>query len=169
MEKGQPGTETGPNKKVMVPEIQDIIDRSQNNLSSLEEIKNYLNKGLIEADLSINLLSSSIGLPASLKKLNFAMNRFTDVRSFMNLPNLEWLDLSLNQISSLEGMDLPNVKYLNLSSNNLTKLKGLDRCRGLSVLKIDRNKLKSIMVPSGIAQVSPFLSNSCKLFQLPRT
>lgn len=133
------------------------IDRSQNNLETLDELKQYLCKGLLEANLSINLLKSPIGLPISIKKLNLSMNRFTDVRSFSNFPNLQWLDLSLNQISSLEGIDLPSVEFLNLSSNNLTRLKGLDNCRGLSILKVDRNKLKSIMVPSGVAQVTVWL------------
>jgi Leucine-rich repeat (LRR) protein len=136
------------------PEVIEVIDRSQNELRSIEEIKQYMQKGLLEADLSINLLSSPIGLAISLQRLNLAMNRFTEVRSFSNFPNMLWLDLSLNQITSLEGIDLPNVEYLNVSSNNLTRLKGLDRCRSLSVLKVDRNKLKSIMLSSGNAQVA---------------
>lgn len=163
MEKGKPDPGSRIVVKSKAQEVQEELDRSQNNLTSLEEIKQYLGRGLLEADLSINLLSSTIGLPNSLKRLNLAMNRFTDMRSFMNFPNLVWLDVSLNQISSLEGMDLPNVEYLNLSSNNLSRLKGLDRCRGLTVLKVDRNKLKSIMVPSGIAQVIDLIMKAASI------
>ena len=132
----------------------DILDRSQNNLKSLEEIAAILRKGLLEINLSINQLCSPSGLPNTIKKLNLSMNRFTSLRGFNCFPNCTWLDISLNELTSFEGIDLPNLTYLNATSNSLTKVKGIERCRNVSTLILNKNKLKTITFSASNVNVS---------------
>lgn len=126
------------------PDTLGILDRSQNKLKSLEEIAGLLKKGLLDVNLSVNLLGSPSGLPNTIKQLNLSMNRFLTLRGFNCFPNLTSLDVSLNQLSSFEGLELPNLTYLNAASNNLNKLKGIERCRNISTLILNKNKLKSL-------------------------
>lgn len=146
-----------PTKAQTKPELNsediDILDRSQNKLQNLDEIQALLRKGLLEVNLSVNLLSSPSGLPNTIKQLNLSMNRFSDMRGFNHLPNLSWLDISLNQLTSFEGIDLPNLIYLNASCNSLTKLKGIEKCRNLTTLIVSKNKLKTLSFSASNAKV----------------
>ena len=60
-------------------------------------------------------------------------------------PTLEWLDLSFNAISKIEGLDkLTRLSDLSLYHNNITKIEGLDKCKEMNVLSLGRNKIKSL-------------------------
>lgn len=51
--------------------------------------------------------------------------------------NLEWLDLSFNNISKLEGLEtLTKLKDLSVFNNNIAKLEGLDTLTSLQVLSV---------------------------------
>jgi hypothetical protein len=131
-----------------------VLDRSENGLKSIEEIRSLLNRGLTQLKLSLNQLNSVGGLPMGLTILDLSSNRFENMRSFVGMNSLKQLDLSLNMIQSTDGIDLCNLETLNISNNVLVNLKGLDKCRNLRTLNIRRNKLKTISFSAGSSTVS---------------
>jgi Leucine-rich repeat (LRR) protein len=58
--------------------------------------------------------------------------------------NLEWLDLSFNLITKIEGLEkLDKLTDLSLYSNQITVLEGLENLKQLNVLSVGKNKLTS--------------------------
>eukprot|EP01062_Namystynia_karyoxenos_P029018 TRINITY_DN21877_c0_g1_i1.p1 TRINITY_DN21877_c0_g1~~TRINITY_DN21877_c0_g1_i1.p1 ORF type:complete len:261 (+),score=113.10 TRINITY_DN21877_c0_g1_i1:90-785(+) len=55
------------------------------------------------------------------------------------LQHLRILSLGRNKIKKLENLDLPNLEELWISYNNIDKLSGLDKLRSLSVLYMSNN------------------------------
>jgi hypothetical protein len=78
-----------------------VLDRSENGLKSIEEIRSLLNRGLTQLKLSLNQLNSVGGLPMGLTILDLSSNRFENMRSFVGMNSLKQLDLSLNMIQGL--------------------------------------------------------------------
>jgi hypothetical protein len=59
------------------------------------------------------------------------------------LTEVEWLDLSFNQIEVIEGLDkLTKLTDLALYSNNIKTLSGLDHLANLNVLSVGRNQIE---------------------------
>ena len=73
------------------------------------------------------------------------MRHALQIPSFARLVSLKTLDLSHNQLTSLEGIDfLVSLKALDLSHNQLTSLKGIDFLTSLVLLNLEDNKLTSL-------------------------
>lgn len=134
----------------------ETLDRSENELTSLADIKDVIRDNLTEINLSLNRISTMAAgvLPKTLRVLDMSSNLLKDCRSFTGLPNLHSLDLSLNQITSIVGIDLPALRSLALQSNKLTSLKGVERLRALETLNVDRNELKSLTFGGNNAAVT---------------
>lgn len=124
----------------------ETLDRSENELTSVAQIKDAIRDNLLEINLSLNRIAviTSGVFPKTLRVLDMSSNLLKDCRSFTGLPNLNSLDLSLNQITSIVGIDLPALRTLSLQSNKLASLKGVERLRALETLNVDRNELKSL-------------------------
>ena len=151
----------------MVPTSKQVVasealDRSENELTSLIEIKDQIKENHNEINLSLNRVASvPTGLlPKCLKSLDLSSNQLKDCRGFVGLPNLISLDLSINQITVLTGIDLPALKHLGLQSNKLTTLKGIEKLRSLETLNVDRNELKSLTFGGNNAAVNHFLTTA---------
>lgn len=57
---------------------------------------------------------------------------------------MEWLDLSFNLISKIEGLDtLTKLTDLSLYSNRITELSGLEKLEQLNVLSFGKNQVKN--------------------------
>jgi Leucine-rich repeat (LRR) protein len=126
----------------------DELNRSDNQLASLDDLKPLLHKHLKSLDLSINLLAGfEFSLP-SLVNLNLSSNRLKDIKCFKGLNLLAYLDVSLNLISNIEGAELPNLRSLNLNYNQLTSIKGVEKLRNIVELRAEDNKLTNISFSS---------------------
>jgi len=60
-----------------------------------------------------------------------------------HLVNLQWLDLSFNLISKIEGLDkLTKLTDLSLYSNKIEELGGLEKLNELNVFSCGKNLIK---------------------------
>ena len=104
---------------------------------------------LIELDLSYSIQSwifdrIDIHMP-NLKVLNLSGNKLNYVHQFLFIKaNLTSLDLSRNNLQTLEGNDLlsfPSLIHLNLERNFLTSIEGLQNLKFLRYLNLAENQL----------------------------
>uniref|UniRef100_T1L336 LRRCT domain-containing protein n=1 Tax=Tetranychus urticae TaxID=32264 RepID=T1L336_TETUR len=109
------------------------------------EVKNYN----INDSLSVDYLSTLKSL-RELKLTSLSLTSLSNL-TFSNLSNLERLDLSLNQITSLEAGIFTatsyNLKYLDLSFNQLTSIDELFiGCVALEHLNLQSNQLTNLTI-----------------------
>ena len=101
------------------------------------------------SNLEILDLSSQLNLP-NLLKLNLSRNlsiRSLQGFSFNLLPKLQKLNLSENNIRSLQGvnLNLPDLQKFNLSKNSLRSLQGVNlNLPDLQKLNLSKNSLRSL-------------------------
>jgi len=81
----------------------------------------------------------------NLEKLDLSYNNLTSLKGIEKLTNLKRLSLHNNNLTSLEGIEnLTNLKRLDLSDNDLTNLKGIEKLTKLKALWLYNNKLTSL-------------------------
>lgn len=77
--------------------------------------------------------------------LNLSQNQITSIQGLNNLSNLNILDLSMNLIEKIENLDgLADLEQLLLYGNRIRIIENLDGISNLKILKINNNRLLSI-------------------------
>ena len=84
---------------------------------------------------------SNLNLP-NLQQLSFTDNQLTSIPN-LNLPNLEILHLSFNKLTSIPNLNLPNLQRLYLYNNQLTSIPNLN-LPDLQRFYLNNNQLTSI-------------------------
>ncbi|PWZ00553.1 hypothetical protein BCV70DRAFT_199825 [Testicularia cyperi] len=126
------------------------IDLSRRRLESCVRLKEFL-PALEELDLHDNELSYLTGIPTSVRVLNVAGNRLTDMASFGHLLHLEELDISDNQIESLTHLScLKHLHTLKADRNAISSLDGIDKLRGMTHLSLSGNRLRGVHLGSTV-------------------
>ena len=99
-----------------------------------------------------------------LQELNLSGNKMTELLP-INLPNLQTLNLSKNQIVSLEKFGGHKMlKKLNLTKNKLKNLNGLKDLPELVELTVNQNKkLKEFGDISGMPKLKTLFMKACKI------
>ena len=74
------------------------------------------------------------------------LNKLTEMpKELEKLPELTWLELDRNQLTSVKGLEkLTQLEMLNLSENKLTSVKGLEKLTKLTNLSLGSNKLTDV-------------------------
>jgi len=96
----------------------------------------------------------------TIKKITLRYNRLTHMPNTSTLTNLEYLDLSHNQIYEFTGQLAPKLKHLNLKSNYINQfIKHLENPvkPHLNLTYLNINKNGFIGIPLGICQKFPNL------------
>ncbi|XP_062400691.1 nischarin [Sardina pilchardus] len=106
-------------------------------------------KTLTTLDMSHNLIAcidESVKLIPQVEFLDLSHNELSHVENLQHLYNLIHLDLSYNNLAVLEGVHtkLGNIKTLNLAGNQLETLSGLTKLYSLVNLDLSSNKLAQI-------------------------
>ncbi len=123
------------------------LDLGHNELTNINVLSNLTN--LKRIDLEGNQITHLDAL-ANLKKLEFLrlnLNPISNLKSLGALPKLKHLDLyqcNLNNDSLVDIPLFPELQYLNLSSNQITSLEQLPLFPSLDYLKIERNQLNTL-------------------------
>ncbi|XP_048110185.1 nischarin isoform X3 [Alosa alosa] len=106
-------------------------------------------KTLTTLDMSHNLIAcidESVKLIPQVEFLDLSHNELSHVENLQHLYNLIHLDLSYNNLAVLEAVHtkLGNIKTLNLAGNRLETLSGLNKLYSLVNLDLSNNKLAQI-------------------------
>ena len=116
-----------------------IDNEGQNHITSLNLHGNDLEStfglpaipwliNLTQINLSSNRISSvnlpELSLLPSLTALDLSGNRIKSLLDLPFMPNLQWISLAHNSITSISGIEesVANLQYLDLRDNNLTEL-----------------------------------------------
>lgn len=99
-------------------------------------------------DLSNNNLED-INLDLScfpnLKELNMSYNNIDSIENLDNLTTLTKLKLHKNKISKIKWLDkLTKLQELNLWYNNITKVENLESLKSLTILELQHNQIETI-------------------------
>ena len=128
-------------------------NNNNNKESSLFGEKDDESKEEIEYDISIyandkksfNLIPEikQIKTPSSINSIQIRLSSLTNLQGLNSFINLTQLDLSNNQITSLNKYlySLIKLKYLDISCNKLSSLDGIENLENLENLNASHNKL----------------------------
>ncbi|WVF70606.1 hypothetical protein IAT40_005398 [Kwoniella sp. CBS 6097] len=92
---------------------------------SVARLKEFLPL-LDEANLDDNTISYLSGIPSTVRKLHVAGNKLTSLTSVNHLRNLQYLDISRNQLDSVAQLEcLKHLRELKMDNNTITDLSGI--------------------------------------------
>lgn len=112
-----------------------IFDKKFEGIKKLKRLKLY--------DVEVIMLSKFSYLDlTNLEELNLSENSICKIEGLKTFTKLKKLKLSNNSIRKIEGLEtLTKLTYLNLSYNHITKIEGLLTLTNLRVLYLNNNNL----------------------------
>ncbi|KAI5298604.1 hypothetical protein KEM55_003199, partial [Ascosphaera atra] len=100
---------------------------------------------LEELDLSQNHLSQLTGVPQSVRSLRLRWNCLSELTAWGHLTNLQYLDVSNNELESLDAFSgLVHLRGLKANNNRITRLGGITKLDGLLSLSLKGNDLVEV-------------------------
>ncbi|KAK9326151.1 hypothetical protein V1517DRAFT_267915 [Lipomyces orientalis] len=100
---------------------------------------------LLDLNVNENHLGYLTGVPETTRVLRAAHNNLSELTAFGFLSNLQYVDLSDNQIETLDGMSrLVHLRELIVDNNELVNIDGIIQLDGLLRLSVRGNKLVSL-------------------------
>ena len=118
-------------------------------LTTLHRLEEYC-ATLEELIICANELGHLSGVPPSLRLLNAQRNQLSNMTSWGHLQNLQYLDISGNQLESLEGLAcLYHLRQLNANDNKISDIDGILDLNGLQSLLLEGNELESLDFEGG--------------------
>ncbi|KAI9170869.1 Septation initiation network scaffold cdc11 [Paramyrothecium foliicola] len=135
--------------------------RARNNLIEKLDFAEVKLERLTELDLENNLISSidNLELLASLVSLNVAKNKLQSFALTMDVKGLRHLDLSDNDLESLDLNSFQSLHTLHADRNRIMSLTGCHRARRLDSLSLREQR-------SGKPMDLGFLSSACEVRKL---
>ncbi|UNI24675.1 Protein nud1 [Purpureocillium takamizusanense] len=112
--------------------------RARNNLIEELDCSLTLFERLTELDLEGNMIRSihDLELLPSLSKLVLRKNSLSEFRLKRSMKTLRQLDVSDNDLTSLDLSNLPNIQSVHADRNRIRELTGFDRARRLDSLSL---------------------------------
>ncbi|KAK3182597.1 Protein nud1 [Lecanicillium sp. MT-2017a] len=122
----------------------DELDLSDKRLSSLHMLDEFCGR-IVTLDASQNMLGHLEGVPSSVRQLKASHNMLTELTSWDHLMNLQYVDISGNEVKSLSALkNLVHLRSLKADNNKLTSLDGLDAHDGLLSLRARQNLIEDV-------------------------
>ena len=137
-----------------------LLDLDLSSLKLKDEINLFSKENypkLRKLNLSRNIFKSFsiFGSLPNLKELNLNYNLFVEAfpkkekrssgKVLFGLPNLEYLEMSNNQLVNLNGLQFfKKLKTLLLKENNFTKIESLNKMDNLTYLDVSSNKMRNV-------------------------
>ncbi|RSH90363.1 hypothetical protein EHS25_000968 [Saitozyma podzolica] len=120
------------------------IDLRGKGVDSVARLKEFLPK-LEEIKLNENAISYLSGIPSSVRTLHVPSNRLTSLTSVNHLRNLQYLDISRNQLDSVSQLScLVHLRELKADDNKISSLNGILDMDGLIRLSVKSNQLERL-------------------------
>ncbi|KAJ4296434.1 Protein nud1 [Kalmusia sp. IMI 367209] len=118
-----------------------LSDKGLENLHRLEEFCYRLE----ELNISNNNINQVKGIPYTMRRLWAQNNCLTGLTSWVDLSNLQHLDISGNDIDSLDGLgELVHLRTLKVDDNKIRSLQGISYLDGLMELSAARNAIEIV-------------------------
>ena len=131
------------------------VDLHDKNLTNLHRLDEFCYR-LEELDVSKNAISQVNGAPYTIRRLRAADNCLTGLTSWATLMNLQYLDISNNDIDSLDGLsELIHLRTLKVDGNKITSLDGILHLDGLIELSAGGNEIETVDFARGNMYASP--------------
>ena len=119
----------------------DLHDRGIKTLHMLDEFCG----GIEELDVSDNKIGELNGVPNSVRQLNIRGNCLSDLAAWNTLYNLQYMDVSENNLHSVKGLhSLVHLRSLRADHNEIRNLNGLEDLDGLISLSLRDNMLRAV-------------------------
>ncbi|KAK4048161.1 Protein nud1 [Microbotryomycetes sp. JL221] len=120
------------------------IDLAGKGTDSLVRMKDFL-PNLDHANFNDNQIAFLTGVPSTVRTLLVASNRLTSVTSFAHMSHLERIDISDNQLDSLQQLScLRHLRELKADRNRITDLSGLHEIDSLVRLSLAGNQIQEL-------------------------
>jgi Leucine-rich repeat (LRR) protein len=120
------------------------LDLHEKRLGSLHMLDQFCGK-LVTLDASKNALGHLDGVPPSVRQLKVSQNLLTELTSWDHLMNLQYVDISGNEVKSLSALrGLVHLRSIRADNNQLTTLDGLDTHDGLLSLRARDNLIDEV-------------------------
>lgn len=119
----------------------DLHDKGLVNLHRLDDFCYRLE----ELNMSDNKISQVKGIPYTMRRLWAQNNCLTGLTSWVDLSNLQHLDISGNDIDSLDGLsELVHLRTLKVDNNKIQSLGGIGFLDGLMELSAASNEIEVV-------------------------
>ncbi|KAF2120507.1 hypothetical protein BDV96DRAFT_564992 [Lophiotrema nucula] len=119
----------------------DLHDHGLTNLHRLDEFCYRLE----DLNVSKNGISQVRGIPFTIRRLQAQQNLLTGLTNWSTLMNLQYLDISDNEIDRLDGLShLVHLRTLRMDNNRVESLNGILELDGLMELSAVGNQLDSV-------------------------
>ena len=120
------------------------LDLGNRNLDSLHMLNEFCGR-IEELNVSNNALAQLNGVPTSLRVLSVQGNALSNLTAWGHLQNLQYLDISGNDISSLANLQgLLHLRELRADDNTIEDISGLAGLNGLLHLRLRRNGIEEV-------------------------
>ncbi|XP_076951376.1 uncharacterized protein LOC143624695 [Bidens hawaiensis] len=101
--------------------------------------------------------------------VTFTHRALSDVSCLAEFKKLERLDLTFNNLSSLEGLKpCVNLKWLSVKQNKLRSLKGIEGCVSLTVLNAGSNMIQSMDEVCNLVRLRALILNDNEITSICR-
>lgn len=119
----------------------DLHDRGLKTLHLLDEFCG----GIEGLDVSNNQIGELNGIPSTVRQLNIRGNWLSDLAAWNSLYNLQYMDVSENNLHSVKGFhSLVHLRALKADNNEIRNLIGLEDLDGLISLSLRSNMLRAV-------------------------
>ena len=119
----------------------DLHDRDLKTLHMLNEFCG----GIEGLDVSNNQIGELNGIPSTVRRLNIRGNCLSDLAAWNTLYNLQYMDVSENNLQSVKGFHgLVHLRALKADNNEIRNLIGLEDLDGLISLSLRSNMLRAV-------------------------
>ena len=141
------------------------------NHASKVEVLNVQNSRLkslsgIEALTELRKISIGIRILGG-REIIREKSKLEDISALSYCPNLITLELSMNNISNLDGIaNHPELRYINLSDNEIEIIEGLSNVPKVLSLNLSKNKIKEISGLDGLTRLNDLDLSDNKLTQI---
>ncbi|KAJ8097511.1 hypothetical protein POJ06DRAFT_261574 [Lipomyces tetrasporus] len=121
-----------------------ILDLQDRDLETLLRLEEWCPQ-LLDLNVNENHLGYLTGVPETTRVLRAAHNNLSELTAFGFLSNLQYVDLSDNQIETLDGMSrLVHLRELIVDNNELVNIDGIMQLDGLLRLSVRGNNLVAL-------------------------
>ncbi|KAJ3238591.1 hypothetical protein HDU81_007511 [Chytriomyces hyalinus] len=123
------------------------------------------------SDMDLTQIGDVSAASETLRKLDLSVNKLLNAAlGPFAFPNLTWINLSNNSLTSLAGLEnCPSLQILNLSHNNITSISGIRNFTNLKALILNNNEISALpdLTPLA-ANLNTLVLSHNKLTALPK-